>query len=314
MGKLLRVLVVLLLLLGVAALALGILLFQKRETLKGHTQDLASQVFRLSETIEAEQVDDLTVTDLPKMNSRITVGQLLTYKLAPDALIVDTNQPAIMADAMNLLYGRSAIQLNRLRDTRLALAQKIQELDAATNKIAVLEADIARLQDEKQQLEARVAALTREVAEKNAKIDSLNAELEGARNTIADQKDEIDRLKDTLLDKDDEIKSLTETVRKQKADLDAYRGVEGGGRVMGDVKHGTKGTIVLVNSEWNFAIVAVNQQSPVAVGLELMVQRDEKLVGKIKVSDLNDQYRLAICDILLDWKQDDPEVGDYVFY
>jgi hypothetical protein len=29
---------------------------------------------------------------------------------------------------------------------------------------------------------------------------------------------------------------------------------------------------------------------------------------------VNDQYRLAIGDVVMNMKQDDPEVGDHVFY
>jgi PAS domain-containing protein len=41
----------------------------------------------------------------------------------------------------------------------------------------------------------------------------------------------------------------------------------------------------------------------------------EEAVGKVRVSDVNEQYQLAIADMLLaPWKQADPEVGDNVFY
>jgi len=311
MGKLLRVLVVLLLLLGIGALILGLQLFQKRETLKGHVQDIARQVFRLSETIEAEQVDDLTTTGLPKMNSQVSITQLLTYKPDPTLLIVDPSKPVTMDETMNLLYGKAAIQLNRLQDTRSALSQKIQEFDAATNTIATLEAVIARLEEEKKQLQEQVAALERDVADKKSKIDSLSASLEEAANTIDDQRNQIDTYKDELMDKNDQIKALEETIKK----LEVKIGVSSDRPFdPASIESGTKGKLVLVNPDWNFTIVAIRDNTSVSVGLELLVQRGDKLIGKVRISDLNDQYQLAICDILLDWKQADLEVGDYVFY
>ena len=309
MGKLLRVLVILLLLLGIAALALGVMLFQKRETLKGHVQDLAENVLSLSSHIESEQVDDLTQTDLPRMDKVVTRDLLLGYSLDPLTKRVDPNSP--MAQIMGQLIGKANIQASRLNDTRAALSQKIQEYDAATNKIAALEADIVRLEEEKKKLEEQVAALERDLAEKNAKIESLSASLEEANNTIEDQKNQIDTFKDELLEKDDDIKRLEETIKKLELKIG---GGTDGKPVGGDIKPGTKGKLLLVNPEWNFAIVSVNANTSVGVGVELMVQRGDRLVGKVRVSDLNDQYRLAICDILLDWKQADLEVGDYVFY
>ena len=50
MGKLLRVLVVILLLLSIGALALGILLFNKRELLKARAQKLETAIIGLALT------------------------------------------------------------------------------------------------------------------------------------------------------------------------------------------------------------------------------------------------------------------------
>lgn len=307
MGKLLRVLVVLLLLLGIASLVLGFLLFQKRETLKGHVQDLAGNVLSLSGSIEAEQVDDLTRTDLPKMDKQMSITQLLTYKPDPTVVVVDTNKPATMDAAMKQLIGKASIQLSRLNDTRAALGQKIQELGVATNKIAALETDIARLEGEKKQLQENVSALEKDGAEKKAKIEELSAAVEDGKNKITDLKDQVAKLKDKMLDKEDEIKRLNETIEKLKPKGPAAIDPN-------SIQSGTKGKIILVNKDWNFAIISLNEGAALNVGLDLTVQRADKLIGKVRINDLNGQYRLAIADILLDWKQADLEVGDYVFY
>lgn len=302
MGKLLRVLVVLLLLLGIAALVLGFMLFQKRETLKGHVQDMAKNVVELSGQIEAEQADDLTKSDMPKMSSQVTITQLLTYKVDPSVAVTETNKPATMDAAMRMLIGKAQIQLGRLDDTRKALAVKIQELDVATNKIAALEADIVRLEGEKKQLQDNVATLEKDVAEKKVKIEELNTSLDEAKTKITDLQEQVAKLKDTILDKDDKIKSLNETIEKLRPQTP--NGTPD--------KTGTKGKVVLVNKTWNFVVISVNEA--IGSGVELTVQRGDKLIGKVKVSDLNAQYQLAIGDIMMDWKQADVEVGDYVFY
>lgn len=54
MGKLLRVLVIICLLLSIGALVLGTMLFKKRELLKGRTQKLETAIIALGTTIEAE--------------------------------------------------------------------------------------------------------------------------------------------------------------------------------------------------------------------------------------------------------------------
>ena len=303
MGKLLRVLVVLLLLLGIAALVLGLLLFQKRETLKGHVQDLSVQVERVAANIEAEQADDLTKSDNPKMNKDVTAAKLQGYTLDPVTKKVSTNAPMMIAMAQ--LVGKSAIELSRLNDTRTALGQKIQELDAATNKIAGLEANVTKLEGEKKQLQDSVTGLEKDVAEKKAKIQELTTTIEEANTKITDLQEQVAKLKDSLLDKDDEIKTLKETLDKFKKNVSSTNGVP---------QNGTKGKIVLVNKNWNFVIISLTDNTGVASGMELTIHRGDQLIGKAKVTDLNDQYRLAIGDLLPNWKQADPEVGDYVFY
>jgi hypothetical protein len=66
MGKLVRVLVVLCLLLSIGALVLGILLFNKRELLKGRAQKLETVVIKLGTLIEAEIPKDPGVQQYPE--------------------------------------------------------------------------------------------------------------------------------------------------------------------------------------------------------------------------------------------------------
>ena len=66
MGKLLRVLTVILFILTIGALTMGILLFNRREILKGRTQKLERTLIMLGPTIEAEGAAlDETKPDYP---------------------------------------------------------------------------------------------------------------------------------------------------------------------------------------------------------------------------------------------------------
>jgi len=65
MGKLLRVLVVIILILGGLALALAILLFDRRELLIGRTWTLEEQVIRIAKTLEAQDPADQPQPNLP---------------------------------------------------------------------------------------------------------------------------------------------------------------------------------------------------------------------------------------------------------
>jgi hypothetical protein len=59
MGKLLRVVVIIILILSIGALVFGILLFGKREELKGRTQKLETTVMKLGPYIEKEPTTEI---------------------------------------------------------------------------------------------------------------------------------------------------------------------------------------------------------------------------------------------------------------
>jgi len=306
MGKLLRVLVVLIFVLSIVSLVLGIILFQKRETLKGHVQTLAKSVVALAPFIESEQAEDLTAKENPTMVNLLREEDLLDYKPDPK----NPGTPTRMEQVMRDLLGRVQNQLSHLNDTRDALARRNREYEEATNTIARLEGNIQQPQSEKAALEGQVASLQKDVAEKKSKIEDLTARTEELQGTIEDMKDRIARLNDTIKDKEDTIRAQERTID----DLRKRLTPTGTDTPHEKVAQGHKGKVILVNREWNFVILSLAPNAAVSIGLPLTVHRGEQYVGKVRVADFNEQYQLAIADILTDWKELEAEVGDNVFY
>lgn len=310
MAKFLRVLIIILLLLSVGALVLGIMLFNKREQLKGHVQQYVTDVLRLAEFVEAEQAEELTQKDLPKMNTVLSKDYLLTYVTVDEGTgLKRADGPGTMREEMNKLIARANNQLRRLDDTRDELKLKREELAEALRKIEGLETKVASLEQTIAGLEARIAELNQQIRQKDEQIAALqekNADLEA---DIRDKEDEIAKLRDDKLDLEDKIKQLEELIRRLRPD----RPPEEGGAPAATAP-GLKGKVVLVNPEWNFIVIAAAEGANLIPALQLIVQRDDQLVGKVRVADVNEEYRLVIADILGDWQQVPLEVGDHVFY
>ena len=310
MAKFLRVLIIILLLLSVGALVLGIMLFNKREQLKGHVQQYVTDVLRLAEFVEAEQAEELTQKDLPKMNTVLSKDYLLTYVTVDEGTgLKRADGPGTMREEMNKLIARANNQLRRLDDTRDELKLKREELAEALKKIEGLETKVASLEQTIAGLEARIAELNQQIRQKDEQIAALqekNADLEA---DIRDKEDEIAKLRDDKLDLEDKIKQLEELIRRLRPD----RPPEEGGAPAATAP-GLKGKVVLVNPEWNFIVIAAAEGANLIPALQLIVQRDDQLVGKVRVADVNEEYRLVIADILGDWQQVPLEVGDHVFY
>ena len=309
MGKLLRVLVIVLLLLSAAALVLGLKLFNTRETLKGSAQTLVDGTFRLAGTIEAEQAADLTAKEQPKMDTKVKKDDLARYYVLDAASKPVTDGPGAMKTTINELVGKATVQLSRLNDTRDTLKQTQENLAQTEQKRKEFE-DLSVTQKKTiGDQEGKIGSLNQEVTQKTEQISQLDEAKANLEGTVKDQKDEIVGLKEKTQDLQDKLEQDKQLI----ADLNRRMGSNTNALAMA-VPPGLKGQVVFINTNWNFVVLATTEQSMLAATVDLHVQRADKLVAKVRVSDVKPEYRLAIADILPDWQQVPIEVGDYVFY
>ena len=77
---------------------------------------------------------------------------------------------------------------------------------------------------------------------------------------------------------------------------------------------GQLGSVTLVNPEWNFVIMRLSPEitKNIMPNLELLIHRNDRLVGKVRVQTMVDN--LAVAEIVSDWQQMPCEKGDYVMY
>jgi hypothetical protein len=80
------------------------------------------------------------------------------------------------------------------------------------------------------------------------------------------------------------------------------------------VTPGVQGRIVVVNTNWNFVVMDLLPEAKLVPLSDLTVNRADKLVGKIRVSEVIRDRGFAFGDILPQWQQMPLAKGDYVFY
>jgi hypothetical protein len=61
-------------------------------------------------------------------------------------------------------------------------------------------------------------------------------------------------------------------------------------------------------------VMGVDQNVELAPSVELLIQRGDRLIGKVKVSAVKPELNLAVAEILSDWRQSDIQEGDSVIY
>jgi hypothetical protein len=76
--------------------------------------------------------------------------------------------------------------------------------------------------------------------------------------------------------------------------------------------HGLRGKIVSVDTKYQYVVLDIGTHHGVLTKGELMISRDGSLLGKVKVTRVEDDYSIA--NVLQDWKADEPLEGDVVIY
>jgi hypothetical protein len=75
---------------------------------------------------------------------------------------------------------------------------------------------------------------------------------------------------------------------------------------------GTKGKVLVVDPKWDFVVVNLGEKDLMVPEGVLMVQRNGKLIGKVRITEVRSDRSIA--NVIPGWKLDEPMEGDMVFY
>lgn len=364
MGKLLKVLTVLLFLLTIPAFIFGLANFNKRELLIGRTDKLEKAVIEFAaylenETPQFDGVADHTPWDIDEVTERpldapaespfwddyndalevfapgpmkISAADLYQYyQLGPDGKPVldhrgmpSTEGPQTMAATIARIKERAQAQYELLGKTRNQLIAVREQLDSVAGllneekrlrrenlaTIKTLNEQIATLEDTIVQKDAEIARVNREKDELQDQVNSLN-------NTIAERDQQIQDLNAEIARLNEEISRLS---------VDHGEGGQTGGASAGAIvlSPGDKGVITRVEREDAFVIVQLNEEAvkEITAGdfapVDMMVYRNidgkETIVTRIRITNPPNANGKTIADNVYGWEQIPVEVGDVVRY
>ncbi len=320
MDKVLKVLVVLVLVLSAVALTFEVVLFKQREELKGRDLMLARYTTQIAKTIEvvpAETNVDLAARDLPHM--QVTEDQLKAfYQRDPAGKIVKDATGAKLTTGSNTMDAvlkdiatKAELQYSRLNDTRTGLEQTRTTLSDTSNTLVKTQGDLSQTKDTLKKTSDDLDVAKQDIEKKKASIEELTQKDEACEAKSEKQVAEIGKLTDKLSDRETQLDATKRYVEKLQKDLAVC---QGGGDTNAPPP-GLQGQILLVNTNWNFVVVDVLPPPAKIIPLtDLTIQRKDKLIGKLRVSEVIADRNFAVGEILLDWQQSPPKKGDYVFY
>lgn len=194
-----------------------------------------------------------------------------------------------------------------LRDTRTAL-------DNTKTKLAETEAarDAAQAQFAAEQ--KRANGLSQKLDEASQKLRTTQQELQAWTNTgltpdqVAGMKSDNEKLRKAQEALNEENKLLAATADRLQKQVESLTNPSIDGPPL---PKGTKGTVLVVDPKWDFVVINLGQKDSMVPDGVLMVQRNGKLIGKVRIAEVRADRSIA--NVIPGWKLDEPMEGDMVF-
>jgi len=298
MAKLLKGLIVMLLAVSVVALVFSVMLFNKREELKGRTQMLEGIVAALAATIEAlgpvvEEIptyperDIGTVSDQPNENPG-RAGFWANFRHELELAAAGTLNLTKHRDQLMQYYRLDPVTLKPMRDPhsgRKLTTGPGTMRELLSGVVAKAEEQLDRLNLTRLQLRTTREELVSSITDLNGR----KRELRGALATITDRDAAVGRLRNEVAVRDDrideyvgQVSDLNDTVHQRNFTISEQKDTiyDLGGqiehlekeieiligkdprrisiRVWDSLSRGLKGKVLKVNPEWNFVILKLN--------------------------------------------------------
>jgi multidrug resistance efflux pump len=276
MGKLLKPLVFVLLVLSVASFVLGYLVFGEREVIKGRTQRLEQAVDAMARNLQYNEYNRQAVREYDRMEAALS--RLNAHGVVVWQDLQDTRQD--------------------LENTRLDLELTRADLQETQNRLSASEQRVARLEDD---LSARTAELAR-----------ANQQAEAARRERDGLQVRLDDMEIRLAASEEEKLELAETISDQRALIEEYEAELFSDPDIVTTPTGLTGEVLFVNTDWNFVILNLGRAQGLMVNTEMLVHREDHLVGRVRVSDV--RQNIAVAEIMGDYRRAPLREGDDVLF
>ncbi|MBT3192630.1 MAG: hypothetical protein HN341_08755 [Verrucomicrobia bacterium] len=229
MGKFLRILVVLILLLTIGSLTLACLLFTKREILKGRTQKLENGLIKIARTLEAEppavpeEPESYPARDVSdcteEPNDNPTRSEFWnTYKTELESLDQDIVDLKSRTRDLMSYYKIDPVTTKPARDAISGL--RISEGDGTTQGVIDDVLDRAKAQyDLLTETRQLLTTLRIELVDTINELNGHKATLREKLAHIVDLNNQISALNNTISDLRRQIEELTENIRSLEGDV-----------------------------------------------------------------------------------------------
>jgi chromosome segregation ATPase len=179
-----------------------------------------------------------------------------------------------------------------LSDTKENLELQTSRANTQQNRADRLEGDLNKTRGELTEAQRNLAAWR-----------ALGIPVEQVRERLA----ALERATVALAGMTEENKVLLDRVQDLQVRLDRY---EGGADRPPEMDLARNGKVLAVNPQWDFIVVDLGSNEGAVERGEMLVNRDGKLVAKVRISRVEETQ--CVANVMAEWKQADVAVGDVV--
>lgn len=206
----------------------------------------------------------------------------------------------------NAAQQRASAEEKAKQEALVKIQSQTKEIAEAKEAADKVRNDFNSLKSKSAETEQKLQAVQQDLTAKQAEIDKFTKALPPGM-TIDQVKSKLTELQTQFATLDQEKNILKEQLAKIDGDKKKLED-QLTRRSQGKMPPGLTGHIMAVNPDWNFVVIDIGSNDGVVENAPMIVYRDGKLVGKIKITSV--EPSIAIADILSEWQQAIPQEGD----
>ena len=196
------------------------------------------------------------------------------------------------------------VKEKELKDEKAVLATSEQKRVEVTESISALKSSGDALERDVDELTGTLKGQDEEFAQLEKTLDEVNkilADLGGGvtLDNLSEKIDEIEADKKTRVAKLEELETLVEAAEKRlatnRAEVDRLvkRNIERNARIG---RNSMESVVTAVNQDWGFLVIGAGSNSGFTPQTSLIVQRDGRLIGRIRPSAIEPTQTIAEID------------------
>jgi myosin heavy subunit len=234
-------------------------------------------------------------------------------------LAVGTLNIIKVKEKITTLYSERDSERQQKETAQSELAQTKKDLDKTTADLKLTKQTLDTTTEERDRAQADLAATTKRADKLTEDLKKTTAERDTAQQELAayevtgvkpeqiiSMRNSFKTLQDNLDAMIAENKVLGNNIKKLKNELAIYKTPE----YIVPLPPNLRGKVLVADPKWNFVVVNIGEDQGVLEHGELLVNRDGRLVAKVKIRSV--QKDRAIANVLPGWQLGDVLEGDQV--